>query len=37
MVVIKGIRNRNPYYLKGSIVTDDLVIVVDSDEDATKL
>ena len=37
MVVMKGIRNRNLYYLKSSTVTGILTIVVNSDEDATKL
>jgi len=37
MVVMKGIKNRNLYYLKSSTVTGVLAIVVDSDEDVTKL
>ena len=37
MVVMKGIRNMNLYYLKSSTVTGILTIVVNSDEDATKL
>jgi len=37
MIVMKGIRNRNLCYLKGSTVTGVLTIVVNSNEDATKL
>ena len=37
LVVMKGIRNRNLYYLKGSIVTASLTASVVSNEDATQL
>ena len=37
LVMMKGVRNKNWYYLKGSTVTGALVAVVDSDDDATKL
>jgi len=35
--VMKCVRDRNLYYLKGSIVTGALKASVDSDDDATKL
>ena len=37
LVVMKGIRYRNFYYLKGSTVTCSLTTSVVSDEDATQL
>ena len=37
MIVIKGVKDWNLYYLKGSIVTSTLAALVDSDDDATKL
>ena len=37
MVVMKGLRDKNLYYLKGSTVTSALVAAVDFDEDATRL
>jgi len=37
MVVMKGVRDSNLYYLKGSTVTGALAAAVDSDEDATRL
>ena len=37
MVVMKGARDENLYYLKSSTVTSVLTSLVDSDEDATKL
>jgi len=37
MVVMKGIRDRNLYYLKGSTVTGPLTASVVSNEDATQL
>ena len=37
MVVIKGVRDRNLYYLKGSTVTGALAASMDSDDDVTKL
>jgi len=37
LVVMKGIRDRNLYYLKDSIVTGSLTSSVVSDEDATQL
>ena len=36
-VVIKGVRDRNLYYLKGSTVTGALAAAIDSHEDATQL
>ena len=37
IVVTKGFRDRNLYYLKYSTITGALAAVVDSDEDATRL
>jgi len=37
MIVMKGARDRNLYYLKGSTVTGVMTALVDSDDDATKL
>jgi len=37
MVVMKGVRDRNLYYLKGNTVVGALTASVDSDDDATKL
>jgi len=37
MVVLKGVRRNNLYYLKGSIVTDQVVTFTDSDDDSTRL
>ena len=37
MIVMKGARDRNLYYLKGSTVTSALTASVDSDDDTTKL
>ena len=37
MDVMKGVRARNLYYLKGSTVTGALAASVDSDDDNTKL
>jgi len=37
MIVMKGARDRNLYYLKGSTVTSALAASVDSDDDTTKL
>ena len=37
MVVMKGVRDSNLYYLKSSTVTGALAAAVDSDEDATRL
>ena len=37
MVMIKGLRDRNLYYLMGRTVTCALAAAVDSDEDATRL
>ena len=37
MVVMNGARDRNLYYLKGTIVTSVMTASVDSDDDATKL
>jgi len=34
---MKGVRDRNLYYLKGSTVTGALTASVDSDDDNTKL
>ena len=37
MIVMKDARDRNLYYLKGSIVTGVMTALVDLDDDATKL
>ena len=36
MFVMKGVRDRNLYYLKSSTITGDLKALVDSDDDTTK-
>jgi len=37
MVVMKGVRDKSLYYLKGSTMTGVLAASVDSDKDITKL
>jgi len=37
MVVLKGVRRNNLYYLKGSTVTDQVATSTDSDDDSTRL
>ena len=37
MVVLKAVRRKNLYYLKGSIVTGQVTSLIDSDEDSTRL
>ena len=37
MVVLKGVRRNNLYYLKGSIVTGQVVTSTYSDDDSTRL
>ena len=37
MVVMKGVSNRNLYYLKGSTVTGALKVSTDLNDEATKL
>ena len=37
MVVLKGVRRNNLYYLKGNIVTGQLTTSVDSDDDSIRL
>ena len=37
MVILKGVRQNNLYYLKGSIVTGQVATFTDSDNDSTRL
>jgi len=37
MVVMKGVRRNNLYYLKGSTVTNKVAISIDSDDDSIRL
>ena len=37
MVVMKGVRDKNLYYLKGSTITCVMAASIDSDDNATKL
>ena len=37
MVVLKGVRRNNFYYLKGSTVTGRVTTSTDSDDDSTRL
>jgi len=37
IVILKGVRRNNLYYLKGSIVTGQVATSIDSDDDSTRL
>ena len=37
MVVLKGVRRNNLYYLKGNIITGQVVTLIDSDDDSIRL